>query len=120
MADCPACGETLPDVIDGDPLDPLTINGETFHFDKLTYAERRKITPIRSELVRLDNPQADVDEDWTQDDLRVAFAIVCGRRSNPDYSIEDALKLTPAELEPPPATPPTKAASKPRQRPAGK
>jgi hypothetical protein len=84
--------------------DPLTIDGETFEFDKLTYGERKQVSRLVKELVLHADPDADADEDWTADDVRLAFAIVCARRKTPGFSVEDGLKLTPAELEPGPPT----------------
>lgn len=104
---CPACGEPLPEETFSDPLGPLQFEGETYDFNKLSFRERRAIMRTVGEIVKLDDPDADPDEDWTRDDMRVAFAIVVARRSNPEYSIEAGLALTPEDLEPP--APPTRA-----------
>lgn len=116
---CPACGEPLPEADIPQPDDPITVNGETYVMDKLTFRERKQIKRVVGELVLLDNPTADVDEDFTEDDLRLAFAVVCARRANPDFSIDDGLDLAPDELRAPTGNvagaPPTKqrAARKP-------
>lgn len=107
MAECPACGEKLPEVPADQATDDLTLNGETFEFDKLSYGERRAVKKLMRQIVQLDNPNADPDEDWTADDVRLAFATVCARRSNPVFSLEEGLALTPAELKAP-VSPPTK------------
>ena len=101
MADvnCPACGEELPQ--EPGPDAPLVMDGETFEFNKLSYGERKQIRSVLRELAVLDNPEADPDADWTEDDLRLAFAIVAARRARPEFSIEDGLKLTPEDLTPP-------------------
>jgi hypothetical protein len=106
---CPHCGEALPEP-DG-PNVPLLMDGETFEIEKMSFGERKQIRSVVRELVVLDNPEADPDADWSEDDWRLAFAIVAARRSKPEFSVQDGLKLTPAELEPPPA-PPTRRAAK--------
>lgn len=106
MAECPACGEKLPEVPADQATDDITLNGERFEFDKLSYGERRTVKKLMREIVQLDDPNADPEEDWTADDVRLAFAIVCARRSNPVFSLQEGLALTPDELKasPPPPT----------------
>lgn len=106
---CPHCGKELPE--ETGPISPLALNGEVFEFDRLSYGERKQVKAFTRELVFRDDPEGDPETDWSQDDLRLAFAIVCSRRTTPDFTIEDGLKLTPAELEP---APPTKRVAKPR------
>lgn len=108
---CPHCGEALPEDEGYDPTGPLALNGDVFEFDKLSFGERKQVKALTRELVARDDPDADPETDWTQDDLRLAFAIVCSRRNAPDFAVDDGLKLTPAELEPP-KHPPTKAKAK--------
>lgn len=113
---CPHCGEPLPEDEIKDPLGPLLFGGETYSFDKLSFGERKAIMRTVKELVLVGDPDANPDEDWTRDDMRVAFAIVVARRTNPDYSIEDGLELVPDDLEPvdpPTRLAPTKRAGKP-------
>ncbi len=115
MPDCPSCGVTLPEPEpDWDVTfeAPISLNGETFEMSKLSFRERKTMRALLAEIVKLDNPDADPDEDWVGDDLRVAFAIVCARRANPAFSIEDGLNLVSDDLRPP--DPPTKRAAKPR------
>lgn len=85
-----------------DPLDTLYLNGETFEFESMTFGERKKVMKVAGQLAQVEDPDADPATDWTRDDMRLAFAIVCSRRSNPDFSLEDGLEMTPAALEVPP------------------
>lgn len=91
---------------------PLMLNGEVFEVGKLSFRERNQITKVVREVVTFYDPDADPDEDQTGDDWRVAFAIICARRNNPGFSIEDGVSLTPDELKP--VAPPTKAARRPK------
>lgn len=104
---CPSCGEVLPQDDGSDA--PLSLNGEVFEVDKLSFRERNQITKLVREVTLSHDPDADPAEDQTGDDWRVAFAIVCARRSNPEFSVEDGVNLTPDELK---AAPPTKGARK--------
>ena len=112
---CPACGEVLPDDGPDDPLDDLMLNGEVFKFEKLSFRERKAIMRTVGELVKHEDPDADPDEDWTKDDMRLAFAIVCARKTNPEFSLDDGLALVPEDLEvkDPPTPPAKRGRSKP-------
>jgi len=115
-ATCPSCGEPLPEKPGADS--PVHINGTTIDFDELSYAERRQIKILVAELVKLTDPAGDPEEDYTQDDMRLAFAIVCARRTTPEFSIEDGLNLKPVDLLPP-TTPPRKPAAAKHRRANG-
>lgn len=112
MADdekCPHCGEVLPDDGPDDPLDDLVLDGEVFKFEKLSFKERKAIMRTVGELVKYEDEDADPDTDWTKDDMRLAFAIVCARKGNPEFSLDDGLALIPEDLDvKDPPTPPAK------------
>ncbi len=106
VQECPHCGEPLPAAAVDASDSPLTLNGETFEVGKLSFLERHTIARLVREIVLFLDPEANPEEDDSGDTWRVAFAIVVARRTNPEFSIEDGLALTPDELR---AAPPTQA-----------
>lgn len=73
----------------------IYINGEKFVMSDLNYAERRQWRDKVRELA----PDGDADQAG-EEDIIPAFVWIIQRRTNPTYSIEDALALKPGDLEP--------------------
>lgn len=83
--------------IDTPTVDPLTItvDGERFTMDNLTFRERREVRRIAREL----DGNMDLDfDDVMIDDLLASFITVCKRRTVPTFTIDDALDLTPGDV----------------------
>lgn len=79
----------MPEVQDDGPL-TITVDGEKFTMDDLTFRERKAVRSIARELDG--DPDVAMD-DVMFDDLVLAFATVCKRRANPEFSLDDALDL---------------------------
>lgn len=76
----------------------LWIDGQRFTDDDLTFREQREVRRILREL--MDDPNFD-PLDAAQADLMPAFVCVVKRRANPDYKVDEALNLKPADLKKP-------------------
>jgi hypothetical protein len=92
----------------------ITIDGEKYTMDDLTFRERREVRKLTR--VVAEDPDLDL-EDAVLDELLVAFATVVKQRTDPAYTLDDALDLKVADIvqrgeaaDPPPAAP----ARKPR------
>lgn len=74
----------------------LYIDGQLVTMESLSFREQRQVR----ELVREIAPNGDLDEAQEMD---IVPAIVCvvHRRTNPDYSLDEALDVTEEQLAPP-------------------
>src|SRR3712207_5494549 len=75
--------------------DGLWVNGERFTLDDLTYREQREMRTITAQLA----PDGDV-EAASEIDLIPAMVTVIRRRTEPDFTVEQALELKPTQLVP--------------------
>ncbi len=90
----------------------LHVEGQTFNTDDLTYGEQREIKRI----CRLEIWNEEIDgpfENLNTVDIMPAVITVFMRRDNPEYGLEQALKLKPEDVFPEDeGAPPTKPAAK--------
>ena len=77
-------------------VDAVCIDGQLYTFDDLTFAEQREARDAARRLA----PDGDPDEAGVMDVLP-AFVWVVRKRTEPDYTLEQALDLKPSDLEPP-------------------
>jgi hypothetical protein len=77
----------------------LHVGGETFDVEDLTYAEKRAVRRIvRTELW---DETVDGEFDWDEvgeNEVLPATIAVFMRRTNPDYTLADAMALKPREV----------------------
>lgn len=75
----------------------LAIDGESHTMDDLTFRERKEVRRLSRELDG--NAEAELD-DIMVDDLIVAMVTVIKRRSNPEYTTDEAMDIKPADIVP--------------------
>jgi len=88
-----------------DDSDRIYWDGESYQFpDDFTFREQREVFKLVKGLLEPDEPVGDMD-------MFPAIATVVARRTDPAYTIEQALDLKPSDLKAPEAPdPPTKSA----------
>ncbi len=86
----------------------ITVHGVTVTAEQLTFRERREVRRIAEEVA--------ISDEADEDDMLVAIVTVVARRSVPDFTVEQAMDMTPDDLVPAPA-PPTKRAAKSKATP---
>ena len=103
-----------------DDVQLLHVNGETFDPDDLTYGEMREVRTIVRSI--WDTDEGDFDwEEVSANDVMLATVVVFVRRSQPEYSIDEAMNLKPRDVYKEDEPPPTKrgSARKPTSAKAG-
>lgn len=75
----------------------LTVDGDTYTMDDLKFRERKEVRRLARDL----HGSADADlDDIMVDDLIVAMVTVIKRRANPEYTIDEAMEIRPADIVP--------------------
>jgi hypothetical protein len=86
----------------------LVVDGTTVDTEDFTFREKREVRKVLREL--MDDPEADVSE-ALMDDLWMAMILVAKRRTEPEFSVDDAMDLKLKDfLKPVEPDPPTGAA----------
>lgn len=76
--------------------DGIFINGEPYSMRDLSYREQRQ---VRDEVAKI-APEGDIGQ-ATELDIIPAFVYVVRKRAEPEFTIDMALDVKPADLEPP-------------------
>jgi hypothetical protein len=90
-------------LMEPDPVDELTtmltvvVDDEPYTFDDLSYREQREMRQVVRDLV--DNPQAELDEVAFMDYLPALYWVI-KRRTDPEFSMDQALDLKPTQMRP--------------------
>lgn len=90
----------------------IYIDGVPYTIDDLSYREHREMRSIVQGLVPSDGDISADPADAAEADFIPAVITVIKRRTDPDFSVDQALEFRPKDLEPP--VPPTKTAAKKR------
>lgn len=81
----------------------ITVLGVTANAEQLTFRERRAAREIADEVA--------VADEADQDDMLIGIITVLARRTEPEFTVEQAMDMTPEQLlppKPPEDAPPTK------------
>lgn len=90
------------------PEGSIAVDGRFWTIEDLTFRERRELRSLIRDA--LENPHAEIRDVVDDADIVPQLVFLIKRRADPEYTLEQALDLSEAELEEAARTVPTKAA----------